>query len=254
VPNLVDWTRKGGSNYEELETLYEESVRQWRRYLGHAARHIGGIHETFKTYDQDGPVYDPVAPERQRAAMQFVIEQGLHTPRWLVEADVLRRFEPSGALNRVRKAQVGTVALVLEPERVASLIEIDATHGEDDTYTPIEMMTDLREGVWRELETGEPIDSYRRNLQRGYLQEMDALMTAEVDYSDLPWYLEDRVVQTPVNVRQSDIRALVRGELRVLRGEVERALPRASDEMTERHLRDVLTRIGRILEGEGADA
>ena len=254
VPNLVDWTRKGGSNYEELETLYEESVRQWRRYLGHAARHIGGIHETFKTYDQDGPVYDPVAPERQRATMQFVIEQGLHTPRWLVEADVLRRFEPSGALNRVRKAQVGTVALVLEPERVARLIEIDATHGEDDTYTPIEMMTDLREGVWRELETGEPIDSYRRNLQRGYLQEMDALMTAEVDYSDLPWYLEDRVVQTPVNVRQSDIRALVRGELRVLRGEVERALPRASDEMTERHLRDVLTRIERILEGEDADA
>jgi hypothetical protein len=79
-------------------------------------------------------------------------------------------------------------------------------------------------------------------------------MTAEVDYSDLPWYLEDRVVQTPVNVRQSDIRALVRGELRVLRGEVERALPRASDEMTERHLRDVLTRIERILEGEDADA
>jgi hypothetical protein len=79
-------------------------------------------------------------------------------------------------------------------------------------------------------------------------------MTAEVDYSDLPWYLEDRVVQTPVNVRQSDIRALVRGELRVLREEVERALPRASGEMTERHLRDVLTRIERILEGEDADA
>lgn len=250
VPHLVAWTREDGSNYEELEALYEEAVDQWAFYLGHAARHIGGIRETFKTYNQDGPVYRPTSADEQRAAMQFVIEQGLHTPRWLVEADVLRRFEPSGALNRVRKAQVGAVELMLEPERIARLIEIDATRREGDTYTPIEMMTDLREAVWSELETGETIDSYRRNLQRGYLQEMEALMTAEVDYSDLPWYLEDRVVQTPVNVSQSDIRALVRGELRVLRDEVERALPRVSSEMTERHLRDVLVRIGRISEGE----
>jgi hypothetical protein len=254
VPTLIEWTRNDRSNYDTLEALYETSVDQWERFLHHVARHIGGVHETFKTYSQEGPVYEPVPAERQRAAMRFVVEHGLRAPRWLVEADVLRRIEPTGALSRVREVQVGTVEEVLQPERLARLIEIHAMNSGDDTYAPPEMLGDLRDGVWSELETGEAIGPYRRNLQRGDPKEMHDLMTAEVDYSDLPGYLENFVVRTPVTVRQSDIRALVRGELRALRGDVNGALGRAPNEMTERHLRNVLTRIERILEGSYDDA
>ncbi len=247
VPNLVNWTRQEGSNYEELESLYDEVTSQWQRYLGHAARHVGGVRETFNTYDQDSPVYEPVPAERQRRAMQFVIDQGLQTPKWLVEADVLRRIEATGALNRIREAQVGAVELVLQPERLARLIEINATDTEGDTYSPSAMLADLREGVWSELDGGKTIGPYRRNLQRGYLERMQELLSGEAEL-DLPPPLEDLVIVKPANVSQSDIQALVRGELRVLRGEVKRALRREPDEMTERHLRDVLTRIEDIRE------
>ncbi len=71
VPNLVEWTREEESNYQELEEIYGEVVGQWRRYLGHAARHVRGMHETFKTYAQDGPVYDPVPAGRQRWSLSW---------------------------------------------------------------------------------------------------------------------------------------------------------------------------------------
>ncbi len=254
VPNLVEWTRRDGDNYDELEEIYGSVVGQWNLYLGHAARHIGGIHETFKTYDQEGPVYDPVPAAQQRRAMDFVLEQGFQSPEWLVEADVLRRFEASGALNRVRETQVGALELVLQPERLARLIEIEAMDTETETYAPAEMLADLREGVWAELDGGDAIGPYRRNLQRGYLERMDHLMTAQVT-SNVPDYYEDYAVLTPVDVSQSDIRAYVRGELNTLQDEVEQALRRTSDETTEMHLEDVIARIDNILEGENqADA
>ena len=246
VPNLISWTEKDGANYDELEELYGSVTNQWQRYLNHVTRHVGGVYETFKTYEQDGPVYEPVPAAQQREAMQFLTAQAFETPTWLVEADVTRRFEASGALNRVREKQVGTLELLLEPQRMARLLEAEAVAG--DTYALGTMLDDLRNGLWSELDDGTAIGPYRRNLQRGYLERMDHLMTAEVASADVPDWAEDYVVQTPVDVSQSDIRAYVRSELKTLRGEVERGLRRTTDETTEMHLNDVLVRIERILD------
>jgi len=246
VPNLVEWTREDGANYDELEELYGSVVNQWERYLGHATRHVGGVYETYKTYEQDGPVYEPVPAAQQQAAVRFLHDSGFQTPAWLVEADVLRRVEASGALERIREAQVGTLELLLRPQRLARLLEAEAVS--DDAYSLGAMLEDLRTGLWRELEEGAPIGPYRRNLQRGYLERMAHLMTAEVEPNDVPEAYEDYVIRTPVDVSQSDIRAYVRSELRILRGDVEEALRRVDDYRTGIHLEDVLARIERILD------
>ncbi|MFB6279646.1 MAG: zinc-dependent metalloprotease [Salinibacter sp.] len=250
VPNLVSWTSGAGENYDELEELYESVVGQWQLYLSHSAREVGGVYETFKTYEQDGPVYKAVPAETQREALRFLNEQAFQPPEWLIEADVLRRIEASGALERVREAQVGALELLLQPKRMARLLEAEAMS--EDAYTLGAMLETVRDGVWGELDTGAPIGPYRRNLQRGYLARMDHLMTAEVEA--VPEAYRDFVVETPVNVRQSDIRAYVRGELTAVRDAVEQALRRTDDEATRVHLEDVRARIDDILEGKGDDA
>ncbi len=251
VPNLVRWTRKDGENYEELEELYGEVVTQWQRYLGHATRHVGGVYETFKTYEQDGPVYEPVPAVQQREAVRFLNDQAFRTPEWLVEADVLRRFEASGALNRIREAQVSTLDLLLQPERMARLLEAEAVS--DNPYSLGAMLEHVRDGVWQELQDGTPIDPYRRNLQRGYLERMAHLMTAEVEAENVPDWAEDYMVQTPVDVSQSDIRAHVRNELTTLRGQVEQALRQVDDYRTGIHLEDVLVRIDQALDPDAEE-
>ncbi|MFB6249808.1 MAG: zinc-dependent metalloprotease, partial [Salinibacter sp.] len=248
VPNLVTWTRADGETYAEMEELYGSVVNQWGRYLNHAARHVGGVYETYKTYEQDGPVYEPVPAPQQKAALQFLNRQAFRTPKWLIEADVLRRFEASGALNRIREAQVSTLKLLLRPQRLARLLEAEAVS--DTPYSLGAMFEDLRTGVWRELGEGAPIGPYRRNLQRGYLEQMEHLMTAEVESNNVPEGYEDYMIQTPVDVSQSDIRAYVRSELRILRGDIEEALRRVDDYRTGIHLEDALVRIDEILDPE----
>jgi hypothetical protein len=247
VPNLVTWTRADGETYDELEELYGSVVNQWERYLGHAARHVGGVYETFKTYNQDGPVYTPVPAAQQREVLRFLNRQAFQPPAWLVEADVLRRIEASGALDRVRAAQVSVVNMLLRPERMARLLEADAL-ADGEAYALGAMLEDLRTGVWSELDGGDAIGPYRRNLQRGYLERLDYLLSDDAQPDDLPDAYSDYVVETPVNVEQSDIRAYVRRELNTLREDVEQRLRRTADATTRMHLEDVLVRIDTTLE------
>jgi hypothetical protein len=143
---------------------------------------------------------------------------------------------------------VGTLELLLRPQRLARLLEAEAVA--ETPYSLGAMLEDLRTGVWRELGDGSPIGPYRRNLQRGYLERMAHLMTAEVEAADVPEAYEDYMIRTPVDVSQSDIRAYVRSELRILRGDVQEALRQVDDYRTGIHLEDVLVRIEQILDPE----
>ncbi len=245
VPNLIEWTREEGENYAQLEEIYGQVAVQWRRYLGHAARGIGGVYETPKTYDQAGPVYEMAPKGAQTRAMAFLHEFGFDTPRWLLDEDILRRIEHAGAVDRIRSIQAGQLDLLLNPQRLARLIEAEARLG-DAAYAPLDMLEDLRKGLWRELDANEAINPWRRNLQRAYLEDMGRLMTEEVTAP--PAASRRFLGYTPINVSQSDIRAYVRGELETLRGDAQRAARRVQDRPTALHLKDILVRIENILD------
>ena len=245
VPNLIEWTYREGEDFGEMEELYDALVGQWQRYLGHVATIVGGVHETFRTYEEDAPIFTHVPEDQQRDAMAFLQEYAFQAPEWLIEADILNRIAHAGALERVRRAQVATLDLLLDPRRLARLIEAEVRLG-DEAYTPAEMFGDLRLGVWREVQRRQSIDPFRRSLQRGYLEEMASLMTEEA--GAVPEGMFDYFLATPVRVSQSDIRPYVRGELESLQREIARALPSIQDRATELHLRDVQARIDVILD------
>ena len=152
-------------------------------------------------------------------------------------------IEHAGMVDRVRNLQSRTLNQVLEPSRIARLIEAEAVMG-NKTYTPLEMFADMRNGIWSELPGSKTIDTYRRNLQRAYIERMEYLMTEEPDapsgnFRSFSGY-------TPVDVSQSDIRPMVRGELKTLRARIAAARP--ADTMTKYHLTDCIERIDSILD------
>ena len=105
------------------------------------------------------------------------------------------------------------------------------------------MMTDVRTGIWSELNRGGAIDNYRRNLQRAYLSRMEHLMTQQ-QATGSGW----RSAGSSINVAQSDIRPVVRGELTTLQRSIRNAVNRTNDQLTRYHLQDALKRIELILD------
>ena len=248
LPRLVEWSGDGreGENYEELAELYNNLIGQWNRYMGHVGTVVGGVTRTRKRIGQEGAVYEFVDEATQRRAMDFFARQAFDPPTWMIDENVLSKIENPSTVDRMRSIQVRVVNLILDPGRMQRLIEAEARNG-GDHYSLGELFEDLRGSIWGELETGAPIGVYRRNLQRGYLERLEYLMTQELA---LPFFFFGGLSDffTAVDVSQSDIRAFVRGELHGLQDAIERALRRRLDRTTELHLRDALARIDDILD------
>lgn len=244
--NLITWTQRDGENYEDLEELYGQVVGQWRRYLGHVSGNLGGVYENDKTYDQDGVVYEFVPEEKQKRAMDWLTEYGFNVPEWMLNYEVLDRINESSVVDDIRGAQASLVNSVASPQLLGRLIEWES-RSEGDTYTPFELMDDLRNAVWSELDSNSEITVYRRNLQRAYIERMEYLMTEELSIpSGIPARFRS-FFDYNVDISQSDIRPIVRDQLEQLQREIKRTQNRVSDRATRVHLNDAERRIDNIL-------
>lgn len=244
VPNLIEWTTEDGENYEELNELFGELLGVWRRYINHVVPNIGGSYETLSTADQ-GAVYSRVSEADQRDAMNFLHRHAFQTPYWLMDKEILSRISAAGALDRLRSYQVSYLNSVLDMGRLQRLIEAEVFEGQQ-AYQLTEMLSDLRKGLWSEAYSGQNIDVGRRNLQRAYIERMEYLMTEE--QRSIPAQFRGRVSRTNVDVSQSDIRPVVKMELKKLKGDLVKAAKRADEVMTKAHLEDCVDRISAILE------
>ncbi len=243
VPRLIEWTEEDGKDYEELGDLYGQVLAQYNRYMGHVASNIGGVYEHYKTYDQEGVVYTPVSQAHQRKCMDFLQRQLFQTPEWMLDKDILNRIEAAGTVERIRATQVRTLNQILDLSRIARLIEQHTLNG-NSAYSLLEMVYDLRKGIWTELKSGKSIDTYRRNLQKAHIDRLAYLMEADNQRgSSSSWS-----TVTAVNTSQSDIRSVARGELRNIKRDVESALKRSPDLRSRYHLEDVRDRIDMILD------
>lgn len=247
VPNLIEWTTEAGEDYDDLDEMYGHVISQFNRYMGHVSNNIGGVYEYYKTADQEGAVYTPVSADHQKEAMKFIQENLFKTPEWLIDTDIFGRIEYSGSVERVRSMQERTLRNILSLGKMARLIEAETLYG-DDNYSLTEMMSDLRQGIWNELNSGKSIDTYRRNLQRAHIDRLAYLMTAE---NQTARGGSSYVKGTTVNTSQSDIRAVVRAELNTLERSIRNGLRRNRDNMSRIHLQDALERIDMILNPNG---
>ena len=245
VPNLMEWTTEDGKDYKDLKTMYGQVISQFRRYMGHVSNNIGGVYEFYKTADQEGAVYTHVEKTHQENCMAFVQEQLFKTPTWLIDKDLSNKVEYSGSVERIRALQVRTLNNILHLGKMARIIENETMNG-NDAYALIDMTRDLRRGIWSEVRTGKPIDTYRRNLQKAHIDRLAYLMTAE-NQKKLPDFGGYRK-STVVNTSQSDIRTIARAELNNLKRDITNGLSRINDTMSRYHLQDALKRIRLILD------
>ena len=253
MPMLLRVTQKPGEDNSDLAEIYDRLVGQWSDEMGHVANIIGGATAHTRYGSQPGAVFTPVTRERQEAAVQFLNENVFHTPTFFLDDAVTSRIEPNGSLSRINDAQARILRTLLGNYRVQRMIETSARGG--DVYTLPQMLADLRHGIWSELgDRSVSIDVYRRNLQRSYLDELDAKIngarsdafTIVMTPSRAPGPRSRRPAESPAAM--ADARASMRAELVALRQDIVSALPRAADAATRAHLEDSRVAIDRILD------
>lgn len=234
--HLSEWTSDVTNNYEDLDELYKEMLDVWSRYVGHVVTNVGGVHENLQKPNQKGNVYEIVPKAQQQQAMQWLQDNAFNSPTWLVNVSTLKNIDYAGYTELFRNLQAHHLNNVLSFGRIGRLM--DAEIMGTTNYKALDLLRDMRKGIWKEAVTGTNVVIYRRNLQRAYIERMNYLMTEEIKSDKSEGYY---------NVSQSDLRSLVRGELNVLKGMLVIAKSKALNTETKYHYEDSIKRIELIL-------
>ena len=227
IPNLIEWTGENTKDFTELREFYNAVTAQFNRYLGHVAANVGGVHEQYKSYDENSVVYTHTTKEKQKSAVDFLNEHLFKPPLWLGDTEILRRIEETGFTERIRSMQERILSSLLNKDRVIRILDNEANNGKN-AFTLQELFTELNKGIFSELSGSKAIDLYRRNLQRVYLDQLGNIIKSE-----------DKILSA------TDLKALTRASLR----EIEQKLRafQTSDNISRHHRDDLKERIAEIL-------
>ena len=246
--NLPAWTSDKTNNYDDLEELYGELLGVYSRFVGHVVTNIGGVIENLKTPEQGGFIYTHLDKKSQQESMQWLQKNIFETPDWLIDKKILQNIDHAGYFENVRGLQERHLNSILSFDRLGRLIDAETTT--ENYYSALEMMKDLRSGIWSEAYNGKSASIYRRNLQRSYVDRMGYLLTNEGSSRRSGRAGFEGTISYDVKV--SDVRSLARGELNTLRSQLKRARNSGVNTITKYHYEDAIARIDELLEGSTA--
>jgi len=112
-------------------------------------------------------------------------------------------------------------------------------------YTLADLLGDLKATIFTELTTKKPIDIYRRNLQKSYIERVNTLINPPAP-TGITFTFGGGGTQL-VDVRKSDVLSYLKGNLRELKSAADAAAATATDKGTKYHLQDISDRISKIL-------
>ena len=266
MPNLVSWTLNGepDQNYDEAAKLYSAVIYQWSLYLYHVMANIGGVYmerPNIQWLNTGRKAYEHVEKSRQKAAVQFLLDNVLSDQPWLFGTELSKqiyplRDTPNGIVEQepamLLKNQHNYILWDLfTNERLVRMYENEWENG-DRAFTAVEMMDMVHQSLFRKTIAGQKLNVMERSLQKSLL---DALLTGAnqnesikinrrlVDEPNLDSSSPRTLDMTMTQIsRTSDAISLKRGELlRILR--LCKSKANTGDTATQMHYDDMALRI-----------
>jgi hypothetical protein len=237
LPKLPEWTYEEADLQENIAEIYTQLLGQFRRYMGHVTKNVGGITETFKSVDEKGDVYEVVPKAYQKEAVSFLNKQLFQTPKWLIAKDIWNKFNNPISLDPVANAQESTLSSLISSDRMNRMQICLERFGADKAYNAMELLNDVQSDLFSEIASKKPIDEYRRLLQKSYVAKLAAIISPSAGPSTIS--IQGLTLTVGTDLKRSDVPAIVRAQLVSLRSKVAAAAPSTTDTMSKIHLLDL---------------
>jgi hypothetical protein len=171
IKSLPEWTKEPTDTYDNLREMYNQLTAQYMLYMNHVLKNIGGIYTTPKSVEQSGDVYEPVAITKQQEALAFMNRQFFKTPRWLLDSNIINKIHSPVDGSTVAYMQSSFMASLLDGDRLKRLATSADQFGVQ-CYQPNELLNDIEQYIFSEWSNKAPIEYYRRNIQKAYIDAL----------------------------------------------------------------------------------
>lgn len=225
VMTYVPATATFGDDYATMNEYYGSVLDQFNRYVGHVISMVGGVETLDWHVGRGGAVFVPVPGDRQRAAVNWLMDNVVEPPLYLVPKSVVDKIGPGSGKSTMDSMSNRVWTSLLQDGRINRMNDNYLMNGEK-AYTVAEMFADVRTKLWREFRDDKvTINAYRRTSQRSWVSR-----------------LADRMA-----TRNSDVRAYVTAELKATKNMIDSNIHKSSDTLTRQHLADLSLMIDHTL-------
>lgn len=244
---LIPATTKLGEDYTVLQQTYNMLNFQRYDYLSSVTKLIGGVRETRYLGGRGGDTFTRATVAEQRAAIRFMLDEALVTPKWLVKPELLNRIRVFQVSGSVVNAQKSLLEDMLFPVRFRLLEDAEMIKP-GSGMTAAKYLETVQAGVFRELASTKPsIDIYRRELQRAYIDQLKAFTGDLQRFTNFSQFFASSLSSLSIDLRAASVDALRR-----LQRDARNTAPRAADQSTRLHLTQLDREIEQILKIRGS--
>lgn len=233
VANLAQWTYEPGDQYNNLEELHKEVVKQYSRYLYHVMKNIGSRYVTKRSVDEKGVVYAEVPKKKVKSVVNYVGRQVFEAPLWMYPANIANYIDLK-PMEQISDQQSQMLNIFLSAGMLYNLSQKALTSS--DPYPVSEFLDDLLPTVWKKPSLDIQQNTYLRSLQRSYLEKVGMLIN--------PKDVADGKMMS--NAQRSDVRLEAIAHIKAIRKKIEELIPLTSG-IDQLHLNDLRTEIDKIL-------
>jgi hypothetical protein len=225
-------------------------------WFGAVVKQVGGVVENRVLGGREGESFSRITREQQQKAVRFLLDHAFQTPKKLLNPTIVNRFKYAGVADEVMAQQKTLLTSLLSGRRFRLLLDAEVVNHQK-TYTALQFLTDVQDGVWVEVKQSQPVvDAVRRSLQRNYLEHLKSELKPKEPTTEAPRTIPRRGGDTTLaeGSKGTDFRAVARAALQDLASQLESLLRRSpegvsriEDAMTRAHLADCLREIKLIL-------
>lgn len=254
VIKLIPHATKNERTNANKSRLYYEALRLWVNQMKSVVSLVGGYTIYNKSAGQQGQVYTPIPPNRQKEAVAFLNTNAFKPPLWLSSPDITERaginLRPpdyrllmNTTLKNISQRQLTVLRYLLDSKRLRNLEKM----GFESGYTLIEFFQDLQNGIWDELDTKNiKIDPYRQEIHIGYITEFKYAIEKEGRAFRSQGFPSQNKYEY-----SNYMRGAMFSELQRLKSKIEKSLKSVKDPATRGHLELCLLEIDSVnLNGE----
>lgn len=244
---MIPATTRLGEDFEQLEGMYYQLVNQRSRYIGSVVKLIGGVRETRYLGGRGGDTFSRTTPQEQQAAIRYLLDDALATPKWLTDANVLNRISMIDVAGPVVNAQKRILGDMLQPIRFRVMEDAESLQ-QGNGMTAMGYLTTVQKSVFREAFQPAPkADIYRRELQREYVEHLKVFSGEVQRFKNLGMMMSS--LQTDLVM---DLRPAAMQGMKDLKRDLLDAERRAKDTATRLHFAQLARELDKILKIRGS--
>lgn len=169
MQNLEAWTKGDDDESSYLKMIYNGVLNQYMYFMSHVLKNVGGCYTNIPLRSEKEAKSSMVERERQQEAMAFLNKYIFTEPTWLFEDRIVRLAKIDGVKTEGSLCRFVIQSLLPKTVFLATCMDL---YGREDNYTPEEFFDDLENNIFTELKDGNPISSYRRELQTEYVRQV----------------------------------------------------------------------------------